>query len=177
MLSAAEVLVAVSGVVVGMVFGRRWIEHGRRATTAMLLARAKQLYVATVSVIALVGLLVALPWMDTSVVTASPRMAAGTDLYAFDGVARTLIAIVTLEAGPWQFSILGLFIALLVATPGLLWMLERGWWLPAIGIELGALRRRPWVGRRCAAVAVGARVPDPDLAGALRVGGQRPRRR
>ena len=135
MLSAAEVLVAVSGVVVGMVFGRRWIEQGRRATTAMLLARARKLYLATVSVIALVGLLVAMPWVDTSVVTASPRMPAGTDLYAFDGVARTIIAVVTLEAGPWQFSILGLFISLLVVTPGLLWMLGRGWWLPVLGIS------------------------------------------
>src|SRR5262245_16895076 len=39
--SAAEVLVAVSGIVAGMVFGRRWLAHGRRATTLMLLRRAR----------------------------------------------------------------------------------------------------------------------------------------
>src|ERR671916_394982 len=38
-LSAAEVLVGVSGVVVGVVFGRRWLEAGGRATAAMLLRR------------------------------------------------------------------------------------------------------------------------------------------
>lgn len=127
-LSAAEVLVAVSGIVAGMVFGRRWITLGPRATTRLLLARARKLYIATVAVIALVGLLVAAPWVDTGVMTASPRMAAGTDLYAFDGALRTLLAVVTLEAGPWQFSILGLFIVLLALTPGVLWALERGWW-------------------------------------------------
>lgn len=131
-LSAAEVLVAVSGVVVGMVFGRRWQTHGPRATTRMLLARARKLYVATVGVVALVGLLVWFPWVATDVVTASPSMAPGADLYAFDGPLRTALAIVTLEAGPWQFSILGLFIALLLATPAILWCFARGWWAPAI---------------------------------------------
>lgn len=131
-LSAAEVLVAVSGVVAGMVFGRRWSLHGARATSRMLLARARKLYAATVCVIAAVGVLVAIPWIDTSVLTASPRMAAGTDLYAFDGTGRTIIAVVTLEAGPWQFSILGLFIVLLAVTPGILWALERGAWLPVL---------------------------------------------
>src|SRR5688572_20476951 len=80
-LSAAEVLVAVSGVVAGLVFGNRWRTLGPRATTRMLLARARKLYVATVFVIVLVGLLVAAPWIDTTAVTASPRMAPGTDLY------------------------------------------------------------------------------------------------
>jgi hypothetical protein len=115
-----------------MVFGRRWLAQGARATTRMLLARAKKLYVASVCVVAIVGLLVALPGIDTSVVTASPRMAAGTDLYAFDGAARTLLAVVTLEAGPWQFSILGLFIALIALTPAVLWAFARGWWLPVL---------------------------------------------
>jgi hypothetical protein len=53
------------------------------------------------------------------------------DLYAFDGAARTLLAIVTLEAGPWQFNILGFFIAMLAVAPAILWALERGWW-PAV---------------------------------------------
>src|SRR5688572_8254019 len=45
--SAAEVLVLVSGVVAGMVFGRRWRSDGPRATTRALLGRARQLYVAS----------------------------------------------------------------------------------------------------------------------------------
>lgn len=80
LLSAAEVLVAISGVVAGMVFGRRWQLRGWRTTIAMLLVRARTLYVATVVVIALVGALVAVPQIPTGAVTASPGMPPGTDL-------------------------------------------------------------------------------------------------
>jgi len=135
LLSAAEVLVAVSGVVAGMVFGRRWLSLGAAVTSRMLLARARKLYVATVCVIAVVGVLVALPGVDTSVMTASPRMEAGTDLYAYEGGARTIVAVVTLEAGPWQFSILGLFIVLLALTPAVLFAFARGLWLPVLGVS------------------------------------------
>src|SRR4051794_2612600 len=55
--SAAEVLVSVSGVVAGMVFGRRWRTYGARATTDMLVRRARNLYLASVVVVCVVGLL------------------------------------------------------------------------------------------------------------------------
>src|SRR5687767_1868450 len=42
--SAAEVLVLVSGVVAGMVFGRRWRTKGARETTLVLLRRTRKLY-------------------------------------------------------------------------------------------------------------------------------------
>jgi hypothetical protein len=127
-LSAAEVLVTVSGVVAGMVFGGRWLREGPRATTAMLLRRARKLYLASVVVVALVGALTLVPWLASDALTVSPTMSSGADLYAFDGAARTMLAILTLEAGPWQFSILGLFIALLAVTPAILWLLARGGW-------------------------------------------------
>lgn len=130
-LSAAEVLVGVSGVVVGMVFGRRWLEAGGAATTRLLLLRARRLYLASVVVIALVGLARLVPWLGTDALAVSPNMAAPTDSYAYDGVLRTALAIVTLEAGPWQFNILGFFIASLLAAPVVLWALSRGWW-PAV---------------------------------------------
>lgn len=128
LLSAAEVLVSVSGVVVGMVFGRRWLVHGARATTATLLRRARKLYGASVVVVALVGALALVPGLGTDALTVSPTMRPAQDLYAFDGAARTLLAILTLEAGPWQFSILGFFIVVLAAAPAVLLALERGWW-------------------------------------------------
>lgn len=128
LLSAAEVLVSVSGVVVGVVFGRRWRVVGARPTTAMLLRRARTLYLASVAVVAAVWVLRLVPGLATDALTVSPTMQPSRDLYAFDGLARTLLAIVTLEAGPWQISILGLFIAVLAAAPAVLWALERGWW-------------------------------------------------
>ena len=129
-LSAAEALVIVSGVVAGMVFGRRWIVWGARATSGALLRRSFVLYRASVVVVALVGLLTVVPGLATDALTIAPH-ASGPDLYAFDGPFRTVVAIVTLEAGPWQFNILGFFIAALAITPALLWLLARGWW-PAI---------------------------------------------
>jgi hypothetical protein len=134
-LSAAEVLVAVSGVVVGMVFGRRWLVHGARVTTAMLLRRSWKLYVASVVVVALVGALTLVPGLATEALTVSPNVQPAYDAYAFDGSLRTLVAIVTLEAGPWQFNILGFFIAVLALAPTLLWALDRGWWPGVIAIS------------------------------------------
>ena len=126
-LSAAEALVLVSGVVVGMVFGRRWVASGARATTRMLLRRSFVLYRASVCVVALACALTLVPGLATEALTISPQT-SGPDLYAFDGVLRTAVAIVTLEAGPWQFNILGFFIAALAIAPGLLWALARGGW-------------------------------------------------
>jgi hypothetical protein len=131
LLSAAEVLVAVSGVVVGLVFGRRWRTDGPRRTTGMLLRRSRKLYLASVVVVALVGAATLLPGLATDALTLTPNGVPASDLYAFDGPLRTVLAIVTLEAGPWQFSILGFFIVSLAAAPALLWALARGWW-PAI---------------------------------------------
>ena len=133
-LSAAEALVIVSGVVAGMVFGRRWTAWGAGATTRALLRRAFVLYRASVVVVALVGALALVPGLATEALTVAPR-GDGTDLYAFDGALRTVLAIVTLEAGPWQFNILGFFVAAIAITPALLWLLERGWWPPILVVS------------------------------------------
>jgi hypothetical protein len=138
-LSAAEVLVAVSGVVVGMVFGRRWLTHGGRAVTLMLLRRSRKLYVASVVVVALAGLATLVPWLAGDALAVVQREGVGrVDLYAFDGPLRTALAILTLEAGPWQFSILGFFIASIAIAPLGLWALSRGWWPAVLAVSWAA---------------------------------------
>ena len=134
LLSGAEVLVGVSGVVAGMVFGRRWIALGARATTRLLLRRAGKLYLASVVVVSLIGLATVLPGLGTEVMTGD---GSGWDAYAFDGRLRTLLAIITLQAGPWEFNIMGFFVAALVAAPALLWVLARGWWPLVVVLSLG----------------------------------------
>jgi hypothetical protein len=133
-LSAAEVLVMVSGVVVGMVFGRRWLEHGARATTRLLVLRARKLYVASVVVVGLVGLALLVPFLGAEALAISPRV--GVDTYAYDSAWRTALSIVTLEAGPWQFNILGFFITVLLAAPLVLAALARGWWPVVLGTSV-----------------------------------------
>ena len=155
-LSAAETLVVVSGAIVGIVFGRRWVHWGPRATTLALLRRSFVLYRASVCVVALVGLLTLLPGLATDALTVAPR-GDGTDLYAFDGPLRTALAVVTLEAGPWQFNILGFFIAALALAPAILWALARGWW-PGLLVASWALFA---LGRATGAEILPAQSEDP----------------
>ena len=123
-LSAAEMLVCVSGVVAGLVFGRRWLTLGGRPTTLMLIRRARKLYLAAVAVISIFGLMTLVPWLATDGFAES----RGVDHYEYGEPARLVQAILTLEAGPWHFNILGFFVAVLAVTPALLWALARGWW-------------------------------------------------
>ena len=134
-LSAAEVLVLVSGVVSGMVFGGRWLTRGPRATTTALLLRARKLYVASVVVVGTVGALTLVPGLATDVLRFSPR-SPERDLYGFDGPLDAVVGIVTLHAGPWQFNILGFFIAMLALTPLVLAALARGWWACVLGASV-----------------------------------------
>ena len=130
-LSAAEILVAVSGVVVGMVFGRRWLTEGARATTRQLLLRSRKLYLASVVVVALIGVLTLVPGLPMERLTMSGNVFPRQSSYEYESLARTLLAVLTLEAGPWQFNILGFFVAMIAIAPALLWALARGWW-PAV---------------------------------------------
>lgn len=134
LVSAAEVLVLVSGVVAGMVFGDRWRTAGPRETTLLLLRRARKLYVASVAVIAAIGVLTLVPGAATDALTRT----RGIDTYAFDGPLDALLSVLTLAAGPWQFNILGFFIVVVALTPLLLWALGRGW-APAVAAVSGGL--------------------------------------
>ena len=126
-LSAAETLVLVSGVVVGMVIGRRWRVRGAAVTARALLKRAGVLYRATVVLVALVAAATVVPGLATEALTVAPRTT--TDLYAaFDGLPRLALAVVALQAGPWQVDVLGFFILALAAAPLVLWALDRGLW-------------------------------------------------
>ncbi len=134
-LSAAEALVLVSGVVCGVVFRRRWEASGARSATLALLRRAGKLYVASLVVVALVGALRAVPGLATDALTVLPR--GGADLYAVEGSLATLLAVVTLSVGPWQFDVLGFFIAALAIAPAVLWALQRGAWPIVLTTSVG----------------------------------------
>jgi hypothetical protein len=133
LVSAAEVLVLVSGVVAGMVFGRRWRSRGGRDTTLMLLRRARKLYVASLAVVCLVGLFTLVPGAATEALT----ITRGTDTYAFTGPADAVWSLLTLSAAPWQFNILGFFVVMIALTPLLLAALARGWTVPVAAGSLG----------------------------------------
>lgn len=134
-LSAAEALVLISGVVCGIVFRRRWEGEGAYAATLVLLRRSRTLYVASVSVVAIVGALRYVPGLATEALTITPR--TKIDLYAVEGGLETLVAIATLAVGPWQFDVLGFFIAVLALAPVVLWALHRGGWVIVLTASVG----------------------------------------
>ena len=133
-LSAAETLVPISGVAVGMVFGRRWIQNGAEAVTRQLWARAQKIYVAAAVLGALVGLAQLVPGLVTEVAT---ETRSGLPLYEFDGPLRTVLAVVVLEAGPWQTCILAFFVVTLLLAPVGLWALRAGHAWPLVGVSVG----------------------------------------
>ena len=126
-LSAAEVLVSVSGVVVGMVFGRRWVDaRAARATTwAMLRLPGRTEHVASLVVVAAVGAARPGSRPRQRVLTVSPRLPRDQNLYAFGGPLETGVAR-DAPGRAWQFNILGFFVAALAHTPSVLWALARG---------------------------------------------------
>ena len=134
-LSAAEALVLVSGIVSGIVFRRRWETEGAYAATLVLLRRSRTLYVASVAVVAIVAALRHVPGLSTEALTIAPG--SGIDLYAVEGTWETLVAIATLAVGPWQFDVLGFFIAVLALTPVVLWALHRGGWAIVLTTSVG----------------------------------------
>ena len=134
-LSAAEALVLVSGIVCGVVFRRRWETEGAYASTLVLLRRSRTLYVASVFVVAIVGALRYVPGLATEALTITPR--SEIDLYAVEGPWETLLGIATLAVGPWQFDVLGFFIAVLVLAPVVLWALHRGGWVIVLTTSVG----------------------------------------
>lgn len=134
-LSAAEALVLLSGVVCGIVFRERWEKHGPRTATALLLRRSCKLYVASVVVVVVVGALRYVPGLATDALTIAPG--SGINLYEVDGVAGTALAVATLAVGPWQFDVLGFFVAALALAPVVLWALDRGAWLAVLVSSVG----------------------------------------
>jgi hypothetical protein len=125
--TAAEVFVVLSGIVLGMVYGARLSRDGSRAIARRLLRRALILYGAFVGVtLSILGL--ALAGVDISSVTTwdpsairwflDPRTMTGADW-------RDLAL---LRYGPWPFEIIALYVCLvLVAVPCLIALRAAGW--------------------------------------------------
>lgn len=133
-LSAAETLVPIAGVAVGMVFGRRWIQNGGRAVTRQLWERARKIYVAAVVLGVIVGVAQVVPGLASDVAT---HTRDGLPLYDFGGPLRNVLAVLVLGAGPWQTSILAFFVVTLLLAPLGLWALRSGHpWL-LVGASIG----------------------------------------
>jgi hypothetical protein len=152
-ISGAEMFVALSGVVVGMAYRSRALRGVRTDALEPLWRRAWKLYVVTLAVVVLAWLVQFLPGIDGSVLTRWTETGAdGTvtswDLYAgvADGLTwpvpgSVLGELLTLQLGPPQFNVMGLYVVLLLAAPVVLAALKRGrtWAVPAVSLGLWAI--------------------------------------
>jgi hypothetical protein len=146
--TGAEVFVVLSGVVLGMVYGRRLNSGGWRPVIAGLSRRALLLYGAFVGVTLSVVLLSAWGVDVGALAREHDRLAAWIlDPHNMDAAAwRDLFL---MRSGPWTFEIVALYVWLVVAAVPCLFGLRLIGWLPVLGAS--------WIvylGYRIAPVAV-----------------------
>jgi hypothetical protein len=125
--TAAEVFVVLSGVVLGMVYGRRLARDGWPAVVRGLGRRAVLLYVAFVAVTTSVFALGALGFDIRSVIDVNRHsFAALLERPALAGA--TWQDVLLMRAGIWPFEIIGLYVCLVpAAIPCFLLLRAAGW--------------------------------------------------
>ncbi|TLM83193.1 OpgC domain-containing protein [Pseudarthrobacter sp. NamE5] len=140
--SGAELFVLFSGLVVGMVYGPR-VKKDFGTVVDLTSRRAGKLYVTALVVLVGVFLLSLVPVFRTEALTTFVDQGTGGaghggagrtyDLYAgmetlfqFPVPPQVLPAVLLLQFGPWQFNVMGLYVVLLLASPLILWSLNRG---------------------------------------------------
>jgi hypothetical protein len=127
--TAAEVFVVLSGVVLGTVYGDKLLRHGWLAVVRGLGRRAVTLYVAFLGV-TLSLLLISLLGIDVSSLTGSDYSVAGL-IRSLDPLTMNAAAwrdLALMRFGPWPFEIVGLYVWLVAAAaPCLLALRLAGW--------------------------------------------------
>jgi hypothetical protein len=125
--TAAEVFVVLSGVVLGMVYGRRLARNGWRAVVSGLGRRALTLYAAFVAVT--LSLVVLALWgIDVSALANENDRIAGWLLDPRSMDASAWRDLFLMRSGSWVFEIIGLYVWLVVAAvPCLLALRFTGW--------------------------------------------------
>jgi hypothetical protein len=134
--TAAEVFVVLSGIVLGTVYGARLVRYGTMSVTKRLLRRALVLYLAfvavTVSILAL-----AVAGVDVGAVTTWDPIAINWFLDPRMMTAHDWLDLALLRYGPWPFEIVGLYVWLvLVAVPCLIALSYVGW-RPLLAVSWG----------------------------------------
>jgi hypothetical protein len=132
--TAAEVFVVLSGVVIGMVYGRRLARDGWRAVVRGLGRRALFLYSmfigVTVSVLALAAL-----GVDVTSLAPTSGEAASWFLAPNTMTMSAWRDVLLMGAGPWAFEIIGLYVWLVAAAIPCLLILRHAGWRPLLAVS------------------------------------------
>ena len=131
--SGAELFVAMSGVVVGMVYRERLARTDLAEVAGTLLRRSWKLYLTALVVVLSVYVLTLLPGVDGRAVTTFDA-GAGQVFDTYPNIERlgdypvpgfVIRDLLRLQLGPWQFNVMGLYVVLMLAAPLLLAALRR----------------------------------------------------
>lgn len=131
LVTAAEVFVVLSGVVLGMVYGRRLARNRWRTVVGGLGRRAVLLYVTFVGVTTSLLALSALGVDTWALVPSDPQTAE----WFVNPSVMTLAEwrdVFMLRTGPWAFEIIGLYVWLVVAAIPCLLLLRYAGWRPLL---------------------------------------------
>jgi hypothetical protein len=137
--TGAEVFLAISGIVLATGYRRRLNALGVGDALSRGWRRAGRLYATTLVVVIAVFALGFVPFVNTTGVSTLADTTSGRvyDLYPnaerlldYPPPAYAVWDLLLLRMGPWPLIVLGVFIALSVIAPLLLWLLRRRlWWL------------------------------------------------
>jgi hypothetical protein len=123
--SAAEGFVFLSGFVLGMVTLKRIDREGLKSAMRKLLDRSRVLYVTSFTLMVTFGLLSTIaPWMTRPSFETAPG-----------AWWQIIVAAATFHLAPSVIDILQLYVLLLLVSPGIFWLLRRGFWLPVLAIS------------------------------------------
>lgn len=125
--SSAEGFFLVSGIVLGIVRGRKLIDKSIRVATKLLLQRSLQLYIAYV-LLTILFTLIAWIFMGSQWVKPTPAP-LGTSFLEL--IWQTL----TFHYLYGWTDYLRLYIIFLLAAPFAVWLLRRGWWYVVLGVS------------------------------------------
>lgn len=130
LISSAEGFVALSGIVLGIVYRKRIKRDGFKRSALNLWKRSFQLYRANIFVILSIALLGLLPFVDIFQVTHWVPITEQDKAFALYPPAATpwfeiVIQALLLRIGPHQFQIIGLYVGLIAVAPFILYCLDR----------------------------------------------------
>ncbi len=131
LISSAEGFVALSGLVVGIVYRKKLYKDGFMPTAKKLLARSFQLYRVNIAVILSIALIGLLPFVDVFEVTHWTSPGGRSPTYALYPPSSTPWYEVALQAlllkiGPHQFQVIGLYVVLMGCAPVALYLMHKG---------------------------------------------------
>jgi hypothetical protein len=134
--TAAEVFVLLSGMVLGMVYGHKLVRSGWPVVIRGLGRRALTLYVAFLAV-TLSVLVMSLAGLDVHSLTTWDDGSAAWFLDPRTMNAAAWRDVVLMRYGPWAFEIVGLYVWLVAAAVPCLLVLRFAGWRPLLAVSWG----------------------------------------